>query len=133
MIVRPISDVQGLERIECSNCLNEVNDGVLIEVPGLSLVLCRPCGSELRGLLPPRKARRPLSPKARRVLAWMAQTPVERGSLATIGAAVGGYAYNTITTLVERGLLEQIGGEPGRSFLHATFKITPLGLAEVTP
>lgn len=117
-IVRPV----------CTNC-NQIVDRATILYFGISdypVKLCDQCLGVLRKILTRRvRPRRPMSARARRVLALMAQTPAEHGSFDTIARRSGGYAYHVIRSLLERGLLEQVAGETIRG---GTFALTPAGL-----
>lgn len=96
-----------IARHQCTNCLSHVDAVAELEIAYLpSFRLCDYCRAELRKLLGGRRTRRPISPRGRRVLAWLAQTPAGCGSLEEIGAATGGYAMNVVKSLLERRLVE---------------------------
>lgn len=118
-------------RVLCSECFRLVEHAIELEFRDRSVWLCLDhCVDELRNKLPRRRTVRPLSPKMRRVLAWIAQTPAQCGSLATISAATGGYSYNALRSLLARGLVEQHGGD-AESLRGAVFELTSAGLEAV--
>lgn len=129
MRVLPLS---GTDRGVCEGCGQEPGRIALRFGRPSTIILGDRCVDELRCALPRRRGRRPLSAKARRVLAWIAQTPAEHASLAAIGAATGGYAYNVVHTLCERALIEPHGGDCD-SYRGATFSLTAAGAAELAP
>ena len=112
----------------CAACSNAAERVAVLSIGRLEpFKLCMPCVRVLRECLPRNRGPRPLSSKARRVLAWLAQTPAACGSLAEIGAATGGYATNVVRTLLNRGMVQRVPA------VDATFAITPRGLEEIQP
>jgi hypothetical protein len=125
-----LRDSIGLGDLICAECHTA---GVIVSAitfdGGTRFYLCDDCLEGLRRLIRKTRGRRPLSPRSRRALAFLAQTPAKRGSYGDVAAAIGKYATNVIVTLLERKLIEL--EPPGADVKTAEFSLTPLGTAAV--
>jgi hypothetical protein len=123
-----LRDMIGLGDLVCADCrVSSVVVSAITLGDGRHVYLCDDCLEGLRALIRKTRGRRPLSPRSRRALSFLARTPAQRGSYGDIAAAIGKYATNVILTLLERKLIEQ----RGEHVKTAEFSLTPAGVAAV--
>jgi hypothetical protein len=125
-----LRDSLGLGDLVCAECdtAGVIVSAITLE-GGARFYLCDDCLEGLRRVIRKTRGRRPLSPRSRRALAFLAHTPAQRGSYGDVAAAIGKYATNVIVTLLERKLIEL--EPPGSEVKTAEFSLTPAGIAAV--
>lgn len=135
MKIHTLTDTIGLGDLVCDECGGGVDATTdtapvrLLNVVSLTrrqFRVCDDCLEGLRNLIRKQRGRRPLSPRSRRALRFLAQTPAERVSRDALAGAIGKYATNVIITLLERKLIDSLGDDR-----DATFALTPAGAAAI--
>lgn len=142
MRIDTLTDTIGLGDLVCDECGGGVDATTetapvrLLNVVSLTrrqFRVCDDCLEGLRNVIRKQRGRRPLSPRSRRALARLAQTPAESMSYADLAGSIGKYATNVILTLEERKLIERRLEDlnAGRDVRSSRYMLTPAGAAAI--
>lgn len=131
MKLETLTDSLELGDLRCAECGQPatVVSVLVLAASGWRVRVCDDCLEGLRNIIRKTRGRRPLSPRSRRALRFLANTPAETASYEELAAAIGKYATNVILTLLERGLILAGDREHVKT---SSFSLTPAGAAAVS-